>query len=315
MKQHYLPHASAGDAAQPAEQVTIPQEHTAYGPCPCCGHLTIPNRGEALAFICPVCMWEVDLFIASPGEPSDQNHGLTLHEARSNYKTFGAVLPRLAQHGRKPKPEELPENAQTGGLSMQNPVLDCILTRRSIRRYQQRPVPRQELELLLQAAIYAPSGNNSQSWLFTVVQSPQTLEKLNQLVRLGFLALPDETPSSPRAAAKKRAQSEEFCFYYHAPALIIASNQPNYANALPDCSAALQNIFLAAHSLGLGSCWINQLRWLEEDTALRSYLAQLGLPKEHTICGAAAVGYPLGELPPAPPRKPGTINWADSSTT
>ena len=315
MKWLYLPHASASDVANHDEQATEPQENRPYAPCPCCGYLTIPNRGDALAYICPVCMWEIDLFSASPDEPSDQNHGLLLHEARSNFMTYGAVLASLAQHCRKPKREELPENAQTGGLSMQNPVLDCILTRRSVRRYQQRPVPQQELELLLQAAIYAPSGNNSQSWLFTVVRNPNTLEQLNLLVRQGFLALPDDTPSSPRAAAKKRAQSDEFCFYYHAPALIIASNQPNYANALPDCSAALQNIFLAAHSLGLGSCWVNQLRWLEEAPALRNFLAGLGIPKEHTICGAAAVGYPLEELPPAPTRKPGTINWADSSTT
>lgn len=64
-------------------------------PCPCCESMTIPNKGDALAYICPVCYWEIDLFIKSDNEPSDQNHGLTLVEARKNYKEYGAVLERF----------------------------------------------------------------------------------------------------------------------------------------------------------------------------------------------------------------------------
>ena len=77
--------------------------------CPCCGNITIPNQGDALAYICPVCLWEIDLFLQSDDEPSDQNHGLSLNQARENYKTCGAVLPRLVQHVRKPKESELPK--------------------------------------------------------------------------------------------------------------------------------------------------------------------------------------------------------------
>ena len=60
-------------------------------PCPCCGNITIPYGGDAMAYICPICWWEIDLFIQSDDEPSDQNHGLTLNQARENYKKFGAV--------------------------------------------------------------------------------------------------------------------------------------------------------------------------------------------------------------------------------
>lgn len=60
-------------------------------PCPCCGNITIPYGGDALAYICPICRWEIDLFIQSDDEPSDQNHELTLNQARENYKKFGAV--------------------------------------------------------------------------------------------------------------------------------------------------------------------------------------------------------------------------------
>ena len=71
-------------------------------PCPCCGCITIPNGGDALAYICPVCFWEIDLFICS-----EQNHGLTLEEARKNYQTCGASLPRRKKHCREPKENEL----------------------------------------------------------------------------------------------------------------------------------------------------------------------------------------------------------------
>ena len=77
-------------------------------PCPCCGSITIPNGGDALAYICPVCLWEVDLFTRSEDEPSDQNHGLTLNQCRENYRTCGAVLPRLVQYARPPRNKELP---------------------------------------------------------------------------------------------------------------------------------------------------------------------------------------------------------------
>lgn len=59
-------------------------------PCPCCGCITIPNKGDAIAYICSVCMWEIDLFIHDDNESSDLNHGLSLKEARENYQKFGA---------------------------------------------------------------------------------------------------------------------------------------------------------------------------------------------------------------------------------
>ena len=78
-------------------------------PCPCCGCLTfLLPATYALAYICPVWMWENDVFTASDDEPSDENHGLTLHQGRANYRALGVCDPRLVQHARKPFPEELP---------------------------------------------------------------------------------------------------------------------------------------------------------------------------------------------------------------
>lgn len=79
-------------------------------PCPCCGMRTFPvPREEAIAYICPVCYWENDVF--DPGEtaPSDENRGMTLLEGRENYRRYGAVRPDLVRCARPPRPEEQPE--------------------------------------------------------------------------------------------------------------------------------------------------------------------------------------------------------------
>lgn len=188
---------------------------------------------------------------------------------------------------------------------MENGVIKCIKSRRSIRKFKDGQITTEELDVLLEAAIWAPSGTNNQSWLFTAIQNRKRLDELNAIVRQSLLDWEPDDAYPAKISAKARAKSDSFNFSYKAPTLIIASNVSGYQNAMADCSAALQNIMLAAHSLGLGSCWINQLRWLNDDGPVREYLAGLGLPREHVICGSVAVGYPDAN-PSAPPRKEGT---------
>lgn len=190
---------------------------------------------------------------------------------------------------------------------IRNGVLDCIYARRSIRSFEEKQINDAELNTLLSAAIWAPSGGNNQSWVFVVIQNREVLLHINALVREGFQHwVPDDDYPS-KLSAKMNAQREDYNFFHNAPTLIIASNKTNYENAMADCAMALENIFLAAQSLGIGSCYVNQLHWLRNDKTLRDYLYGFGVPKEHTICSAAAIGY-MKKIPPAPARKEGTIN-------
>ena len=190
---------------------------------------------------------------------------------------------------------------------MQNEVIRCIRERRSTRKFTKEQVAREQLDVLLDAAVWAPSGGNNQSWLFTAIRNREVLLHLNELVREGFRHWVPDDDYPAKLAAKKNAQNENFNFYYHAPTLIVASNAPGYENAMADCALALENIFLAAQSMGLGSCYINQLHWLRNDPNVRGYLLELGVPMEHTICSAAAVGH-IGKKSTAPARREGTIN-------
>ena len=188
-----------------------------------------------------------------------------------------------------------------------NEVLDCIRSRRSTRNYQEQQIREEELEALLEAAIWAPSGGNNQSWLFTAVQNKEALSRINELLKEGFQRWIPDDDYPGKLGVKAMAQKKDCHFFYHAPTLIIASNRPNYENAMADCSLALENIFLAGRSLGLGSCYINQLHWLRNDPELREFLLELGIPREHTICSSAVVGY-IAKESSVPPRKEGTIH-------
>jgi len=78
-------------------------------PCPCCGYKTFPvPKEDALAFICPVCLWENDVFDPGENQPSDENRGMTLAEGRMAFRRLGAVRKDLVQYARKPLPEEIP---------------------------------------------------------------------------------------------------------------------------------------------------------------------------------------------------------------
>ncbi|MDR1001228.1 MAG: nitroreductase family protein [Clostridiales bacterium] len=192
-------------------------------------------------------------------------------------------------------------------MELNNEVLTAIRERRSTRKFTERQIAPEQLDAMLNAAIWAPSGGNNQSWLFTAIQRKDILLRLNELVREGFARWTPDDDYPGKLAAKEHSQADSFNFYYHAPTLIIASNKPNYQNAMADCALAMENIFLAAQSLRLASCYINQIFWLRHDEPLREYLDELGIPREHVIRASAAIGF--AAVPShTPARKDGTIN-------
>lgn len=190
-----------------------------------------------------------------------------------------------------------------------NEVIENILTRRSIRTYKEEQISDEQLNTILESGKYAPSGSNSQTWRFTVVQNKEKLEQLNFLVRKAFKNLEvDEKTYRSKKSGKKAAESENYKFYYNAPTLIITSNDREYSNCMADCAVALENILLVTHSIGLGGCFINQLTWFCDNKDVRKALTDIGIPENYIVCGAAAIGYNSGQIPKALPRKEGTVD-------
>ena len=116
------------------------------------------------------------------------------------------------------------------------------------------------------------------------------IEELNEKIKGAFAKSDDPH-------LQERGHSETYCCYYHAPTLVIVSNEPTRWWAPMDCACALQNIFLAAKSLGIGSCWINQLGQTCDDPDVRAFLTRLGIPENHRVYGCAALGYAPADAP------------------
>ena len=131
---------------------------------------------------------------------------------------------------------------------------------------------------MIEAGRAAPSGGNSQTTRFIVIQRGEILAALAALVERAFAQMeigPDTYRSLKNAvmASKKGG----YVFHYNAPVLIVTANKAAYGNALADSACALENMMIAANALDLGSCWINQLHWLDGDARVRGYLEKLGL--------------------------------------
>lgn len=105
--------------------------------------------------------------------------------------------------------------------------------------------------------------------------------------------------------AIRASKRGEYVFNYNAPVLIITANLENYGNNIADCSCALENMMLMANALDLGSCWINQLRWLKDNPVILAYLKTIGLKETERVYGALAVGFSdtLDGLPVRNPLK------------
>ena len=181
-------------------------------------------------------------------------------------------------------------------------ALQAILTRRSTRRYDQRIPAKDIIEKVLEAGRHAPSGHNNQSTHFIVITDPKVLDRLVDLVTEAFSAMeasPDMYVSMRNSI--ERAKKGEYVFHYGAPVLIVVANRIGYGNAMADSACAIENMMIAANALDLGSCWINQLHWLTDNSRIRTYLQEIGLGEDETITGSMALGYSADGLPARTP--------------
>lgn len=192
-----------------------------------------------------------------------------------------------------------------------NPIIQNILNRRSVREFLPDPIPKSTLESLAECAIYAPSGLNRQGWQFTILDKPDQLKKLSALARDFFnkVEIKNDSPKIYDLFKKRASNNQSFSFFYDAPALIISSYEPGNNSAIADCSAAVQNIMLAARSFNIGSCWINTLLYTYKEEVFSTFLKDIGIPENHDIFASVALGY-CEHFPSAPKRNKNAIAWA-----
>lgn len=185
-----------------------------------------------------------------------------------------------------------------------NEVINVIRKRRSIRRFLPKQLEDDILNQIIEAGRYAPSGGNNQSTHILVIQNASVLEDLRVLVEEEFRKMEYyENMYKSLKHSIKTSKKGGYHFHYNAPTLVVVANRIGYGNAMADCSCVLENMMIAAASLEVGSCWINQLRWLDENPNIRQKLYSLGLEVNETICGGLALGYPIDSMKELEPLK------------
>lgn len=151
-------------------------------------------------------------------------------------------------------------------------TLKVIKSRRSTRAFKPSQLPLETVNQIIEAGTWAPSAMGKQAWHFTVIHSAEKVQELARAV----------------ATADHRGSDYNF---YGAPTFILLSNPKDDPNALLDSGAATQNILLMAQALGVGSCWINQVRYVCDVPEVRALLHEYGVPDDHTVTASIALGY------------------------
>lgn len=197
--------------------------------------------------------------------------------------------------------------------SLVDAVMKVIQDRRSIREYTTEAVSPQDLDMILEAARQAPSGENAQPWRFIIVKDPETRKKLGALAGGGsgrrftaefvtqkmqerFTGLQDE--AKKRAAFEKLTSGQVSAFLADAPVNIIVCGRKDVWDLPYDTSAAIENMLLMVTALGLGACWVIapciDIRDEERIKAL------LNLPEEIKVVSIISVGHPTRPHRPRP---------------
>ena len=174
---------------------------------------------------------------------------------------------------------------------MNNEVLNAIKTRRSIRKYKAEQITDEQLDAILEAGTYAATGMGKQSPVIVVVQKPELIAKLSKM-----------------NAAVMGTTSDPF---YGAPTVLIVLADPERGTYVEDGSLVMGNLMLAAHTEGIGSCWIHRAKEEFESEEGKQILSDLGVTGEYEGIGHCVLGYPDEETAEAKPRKDDFVFWVE----
>ena len=164
-----------------------------------------------------------------------------------------------------------------------NETMQNILTRRSIRSYKPDPVPRELIDQVVRAGTYAPTGMGEQSPIILAITDRETRDRLSR--------------------ANAKIMGRDIDPFYGAPAVLVVLADKSKPNHVYDGSLVMANLMLAAHALGLGSCWIHRAREEFQQPEWQELLRSLGVEGEYEGIANCILGYPDGPAPEADPRK------------
>ncbi len=193
------------------------------------------------------------------------------------------------------KTEAIEENSKCEQQcsEQKNQVVECIMSRRSIRAYKPEQIKDEELKTILECAINAPSARNSQPWEVRVMQNKDAIENLNKEVIADMI--------EKRPEAKERFADENASVFFHAPTLLVVAYDTTQYWGQSDCGMLVQNVLLAAESMNIGSCAVGCCREYINSPKAADFVKSLNLPENYVVYLTVTLGY-KDENPDAKPR-------------
>ena len=170
-------------------------------------------------------------------------------------------------------------------------MLDKMKTRRSVRKFKPDMIPKEIIEKIVEAGTYAASGMNRQPGLIVAVTNKELRDKLSKM-----------------NADIMGANTDPF---YGAPVVLIVLADKSAPTYLYDGSLVMGNLMLAAHELGIGSCWIHRAKEEFDSEEGKAILKELGIEGDYEGIGHCVLGYTDGEYPDVKPRKENMVFWAE----
>ena len=170
-----------------------------------------------------------------------------------------------------------------------NAVIENMISRRSVKAYKPDMVPMELIEEVVKAGTYAPTGMNMQSPVIVAVVNKKVRDRLSRM-NASIMG----TSSDP---------------FYGAPVVLVVLADKNRPTAVYDGTLVMGNMLNAAHSLGLGSCWIHRAKEEFESEEGKALLKEWGLEGEYIGIGHCILGYPATELPAVKPRKADYVHF------
>lgn len=177
-----------------------------------------------------------------------------------------------------------------------NDVIETIMSRRSIRKYLDKPVEHEKLATVAKCGINAPNAMNQQQWAVRVVEDQNFIKETTEIFKK---AMPE--------MVKRDANFKNM--YRNAPNIIVVATPKGDSWGLLNAGLLGENMMIAAKALGLGTCCLGSpARFLQDNEACKPYVAKLNLPKNYEICYVLAIGYP-DEAPEAKQRDESKIEY------
>lgn len=174
---------------------------------------------------------------------------------------------------------------------------ELLTNRRSIRNYLDTPVSNELVLELIKESTLAPSARNEQPWKFIIVNDKAMMKRISDESKKNILARIAANPDDYAKKYQGMLENEAVNVFYNAPCLVMILGQSQLKNLHVDCALAASYFMFAATSRGLGTCWVNLGKEIQD----RNMINELGIPADHTIVAPLILGYPEG-IPSVPKR-------------